>query len=330
MNIFGHCFRISLFGESHGAQMGVVVDGCPAGMPLSPSDFSHDLQRRQGGSAGATARVEADIPHLVSGVCNGHTTGAPVAVVFENRDTRAGDYTAFRDTPRPGHADFTATKKWRGFNDGRGGGHLSGRLTVLLVAAGVIAKKIVAPVVIEAEIEEVGGQRAIAEAVAQAVAAGDSVGGIIRCTATRAPVGWGEPFFHSVESQISRLVFAVPGINGIAFGDGFAASQRRGSERNDRFVAADGATATNNAGGINGGITNGNDLRFCVSVKPPASIARPQQTLNMATGQMTGLHISGRHDACFALRLPVVIEAVTAIALADLKQWAALTVINNG
>jgi chorismate synthase len=320
MNSFGHLFRISLFGESHGAQMGVVVDGCPAGLPLAPADFLHDLQRRQSGARGTTARTEADIPHLSGGVYDGHTTGAPLAILFDNHDTRPGDYATFRDTPRPGHADFVAAKKWNGFNDPRGGGHLSGRLTVLLVAAGVVAKKILAPVVITAELEEAGGQPAIAEAVDNALAAGDSVGGIIRCTAQRVPVGWGEPFFHSVESQISRLAFAIPGVNGIEFGDGFAASQRRGSARNDRFVAADGATATNNAGGVNGGITNGNDLYFRVSVKPAASIARPQQTLNMATGQMTDLLIPGRHDACFALRLPVVVEAITAIALADLMK----------
>lgn len=319
MNYFGHYFRISLFGESHGAQMGVVVDGCPPGLPLLPDDFTHDLQRRQSGSRGATARVETDVPRLASGLYNGHTTGAPIAVLFENRDTCAADYAAFRDIPRPGHADFTATKKWRGFNDLRGGGHLSGRLTVLLVAAGVIAKKILAPVVIKAILEEAGGHRTTSEAIDRAIAAGDSIGGIIRCTAQPMPVGWGEPFFHSVESQISRLVFAIPGVNGIEFGDGFAASQRPGSARNDRFVAADGTTATNNAGGVNGGITNGNDLYFRVAVKPPASIAQPQQTLNMTTGQMTDLVIAGRHDVCFALRLPVVVEAVTAIALADLK-----------
>jgi chorismate synthase len=300
--------------------MGVIVDGCPPGLPLLPDDFMHDLQRRQSGNRGATARTETDVPCLASGLYNGHTTGAPIAILFENHDTCAADYAAFRDIPRPGHADFTATKKWKGFNDLRGGGHLSGRLTVLLVAAGVIAKKILAPVVIQAQLEEAGGQQTIAEAIDRAIAADDSIGGIIRCTAQQMPVGWGEPFFHSVESQISRLIFAIPGVNGIEFGDGFAASQRLGSARNDRFVATDGTTATNNAGGVNGGITNGNDLVFRVAVKPPASIAQPQQTLNITTGQMTDLVIAGRHDVCFALRLPVVVEAVTAIALADLKR----------
>jgi chorismate synthase len=302
--------------------MGVIVDGCPAGLPLSTDDFLHDLHRRQSGFRGTTARAEADIPHLSGGVYNGHTTGAPVAILFDNDDTRADDYAAFRDTPRPGHADFTATRKWNGFNDLRGGGHLSGRLTVLLVAAGVVAKKILTPVVITAELEEAGGQITIADAIDQAIAAGDSIGGIIRCTARRMPIGWGEPFFHSVESHISRLAFAIPGVNGIEFGDGFAATQRRGSTRNDCFVAADGTTTTNNAGGINGGITSGNDLYFRISVKPAASIARPQRSLNMTTGQMTDLLIPGRHDACFALRLPVVVEAITAIALADFGHFS--------
>ncbi|MDR0729802.1 MAG: chorismate synthase [Prevotellaceae bacterium] len=320
MNSFGHLFRISLFGESHGERMGVIIDGCPAGLPLAPADFLHDLQRRQSGFRGATTRVEANIPHLCAGLYNGHTTGAPLAILFDNRDTRPDDYAAFRDTPRPGHADFTATRKWNGFNDLRGGGHLSGRLTVLLVAAGVVAKKILTPVVITAELEEAGGQATVADAIDHAIAAGDSIGGIIRCTARQVPAGWGEPFFHPVESQISRLAFAIPGVNGIEFGDGFAAARRRGSTRNDRFIATDGTTATNNAGGINGGITSGNDLYFRVSVKPAASIARPQQTLNMTTGQMTDLLIPGRHDVCFALRLPVVVEAITAIALADFGQ----------
>jgi chorismate synthase len=317
MNTFGYSFRISIFGESHGRFIGVTVDGCPAGIALSVDDFKLDLQRRRSGARGTTARNETDTPQLVSGVYSGYTTGAPVTLLFENNDTRSNDYQAFRAVPRPGHADFTATKKWNGFNDLRGGGHLSGRLTVAMVAAGVIAKKRIAPVVVAAELTEAGGEANIAEAVGKAVEAGDSIGGVVACRAKNLPAGWGEPFFNSVESLIGHLIFSIPGVNGIAFGLGFDATKMRGSEHNSPFVAPDGTTATNPTGGINGGMTNGNELFFRISVKPTASIAQPQRTMNMATGEMTDLAIAGRHDACFALRLPVVVEAATAIALAN-------------
>lgn len=318
MNTFGQCFRVSIFGESHGEVIGVAVDGCPAGIAICPADFMHDLQRRQSGAKGTTARREADVPRIVSGVYQGYSTGAPVAILFENNDTRSGDYELFRSVPRPGHADFAATKKWGGFNDLRGSGHLSGRLTVALVAAGVIAKKLIAPATVEAELTEAGGQANIAEAVEKAVAAGDSIGGIITCSVRNAPAGWGEPFFNSVESLISHLVFSIPGVNAIAFGTGFEAARMHGSEHNDAFISPEGQTATNHVGGINGGITNGNEIFFRVSVKPTSSIAKPQHTLNMTTGEITELVIRGRHDACFALRLPVIVEAATAIALAEL------------
>ncbi|MDR2358927.1 MAG: chorismate synthase [Prevotellaceae bacterium] len=320
MNTFGQFFRISIFGESHGALAGVLVDGCPAGVALAADDFTSDLQRRRGGAKGTTARREADVPKIASGVYDGFTTGAPIAVLFDNGDVRPADYERFRHTPRPGHADFTTSKKWNDFNDLRGSGHFSGRLTVALVAAGVIAKKLIAPAAVTAELAEAGGSPHIAAAVEKAVAENNSIGGIVTCSAKNIPVGWGSPFFNSVESLLSHLIFSIPGIKAIEFGDGFKAARLCGSEHNDAFISAAGITQTNHAGGVNGGITNGNELYFRVAVKPTSSIARPQTTFNLQTGQMETFSVHGRHDACIALRVPVIVEAATAIVLADLAQ----------
>jgi len=317
MNSFGKAFRINVFGESHGSSVGVLIDGCPAGLPLVFSDFESDFSRRRSGAKGTTPRVEADLPRIMSGVFNDHTTGAPITILFENTNTRSRDYAALRDTPRPGHADFVAMKKFGGFEDYRGGGHFSGRLTLALVAAGVVAKKLIQPLQVHAGILEVGGNTNIEEAIDKAVEKGDSLGGIIFCTATNIPVGLGEPFFDSVESVLSHIVFAIPAIKGIEFGSGFAAARMWGSEHNDKLVSVDGKTSTNYAGGINGGITNGNDLVFRVAVKPTSSTHQKQNTINVKTGEMTELEIEGRHDTCIALRVPVVVEAATAVVLAD-------------
>ncbi len=319
MNNFGKLFRISIFGESHGKSIGITVDGCPAGIPLTEEDFTHDLSRRKSGAKGTTPRNEEDLPDIISGTFNGFTTGAPITILFRNTNTRSGDYANLQASPRPGHADFVANAKFKGFQDFRGGGHFSGRLTLALVAAGVVAKKIVAPAEIKARLKQAGGNSNIEEAIEQALANQDSIGGIVECTATNLPVGWGEPFFDSVESVISHMVFAIPAIKGIEFGRGFAAAQMFGSQHNDSIINAQGKTATNNAGGINGGITNGNDLVFRVAVKPTSSIGKSQQTLNSISGKVENLTIEGRHDACIALRVPVVLEAATAIALADLS-----------
>jgi len=318
MNSFGRLFRISVFGESHGTSVGMTLDGCPAGLPLTFADFEADFSRRRSGAKGTTPRKEADIPRIMSGVFNDHSTGAPVTVIFENTNTQSRDYAALRDTPRPGHADFVAMKKFGGFEDYRGGGHFSGRLTLTLVAAGVIAKKIIAPVKVNANVIEVGGNRDIEAAIDQAVEKRDSLGGIVECTVSHVPIGLGEPFFDSVESQLGHILFAIPAIKGVEFGSGFAAARMWGSEHNDRIISKDGATATNHAGGINGGITNGNDLLFRVAVKPTSSTHQKQNTLNIKTGEMVDLEIEGRHDTCIALRVPVVVEAATAIVLADL------------
>jgi chorismate synthase len=318
MNSFGRIFRISIFGESHGVNVGVVIDGCPSGISLTTDDFMTDLARRKSGAKGTTPRIEADLPKIVSGVFNDHTTGAPITIMFENTNTRSGDYSTFKETPRPGHADFVASKKYKGFEDYRGGGHFSARVTLGLVAAGVVAKKIVSPVSVEAKLVEAGGMKDVEKAIDMAIADKDTIGGIIECRATNLPIGWGEPYFDSVESMIAHMIFAVPATRGIEFGTGFEAASMRGSEHNDWFVDANGNTRTNHAGGINGGITNGNEIVFRVAIKPTSSTSKTQQTFNFKTNEVTDFVVPGRHDTCVALRAPVVIEAVTAIVLADL------------
>ncbi|HPF02877.1 MAG TPA: chorismate synthase [Bacteroidales bacterium] len=318
MNTFGQIFRVSVFGESHGPAIGVVIDGCPAGIPLRPEDFSADLSRRQSGSRGTTKRKEADLPEFLSGIYREHTTGAPLTIITRNSDRISSDYNDFIKIPRPGHADMTAAKKYSGFADMRGSGHFSGRITWGLVAAGVIARKIAGETVISARIVSVAGSEDIEGAVEKAVASGDSVGGIIECRVKKLPAGLGEPFFNSFESVVSHLVFAIPAIKGIEFGAGFSAASMRGSEHNDPIINEQGVTLTNNAGGINGGITNGNDVVFRVAVKPTSSTGVEQKSYNLETGKIEPFTIAGRHDTCIALRMPVIIEAVTAIGIADL------------
>lgn len=318
MNSFGRLFRVTIFGESHGASVGINIDGCPAGIALSEADLMEDLARRKSGAKGTTPRSEEDMPEIISGVFNGHTTGAPITIIFRNTNTISKDYSNLVTSPRPGHADYVAQEKYKGFQDYRGGGHFSGRITLGLVAAGAIAKKVLENVSISAKLLSVGGRTDIDAVIDEVVEAHDSVGGVVECRATGLPVGWGEPFFDSVESTISHIVFAIPAIKGIEFGSGFAAATMRGSKHNDSIIAPDGKTVSNHAGGINGGISNGNELVFRVGIKPTSSIGVAQQTLNRETGQVEELVIKGRHDACIALRVPVVLEAATAIALADL------------
>ncbi len=343
MNTFGSKFRVSIFGESHGPRIGVTVDGVLPGLPLCEADFEKDLSRRKAGALGTTPRLESDLPEIVSGVYEGRTTGAPLTILFKNENTRSQDYEQFRKNPRPGQADFTANLKFGGFNDPRGGGHFSGRLTLGLVAAGVIAKKMLYFAKFQAQLIEVGGLKdasAWPDALKAAQAERDSLGGVVECVVDGLPIGLGEPFWDSVESVVAHAVFAIPGVRGIEFGDGFAAARMKGSEHNDPFPEhhcdchseqsschserseespecghGEGhpccgrhkhvqPPVTNHAGGVNGGITNGNPLVFRVAFKPTSSIAKAG--------------IPGRHDTCFALRTPVIVEAVAAIVLADL------------
>jgi chorismate synthase len=318
MNTFGNIFRVSVFGESHGPAVGVTIDGCPSGIPLTVEDLIADLERRRSGRPGTTPRTEADLPEIISGIYKGMTTGSPVTIISRNRNTDSSSYENTINIPRPGHADFTANVKYSGFSDLRGGGHFSGRVTWGLVAAGVIAKKIIQPASITAVLSEAGGLSDIEKAVSEAVKSGDSIGGIIECRADNLPKGIGEPFFYSVESAISHLIFSIPAIKGIEFGAGFLAAKMKGSEHNDPFSDITGKTVSNNAGGINGGITNGNELVLRVVVKPTSSTGVEQYTFDFAKKEMTTLKVEGRHDTCIALRIPVIVEAAVSIALADL------------
>lgn len=328
MNGFGRIFRVNIFGESHGASAGVNIDGCPAGLPLAVEDFLADIERRKGGTQkGTTPRKEDDLPIFKSGVFNGKTTGAPMTILFENNNTRSGDYEKQRAVPRPGHADFVAHHKFGGHEDFRGGGHFSGRLTVCLVAVGVIAKKILREAVktewknkiaVAANILEIGGETDLEKGLQKAIDQKDSVGGIVECRVNGLPIGLGEPFFDSAESLISHAAFAIPAIRGVEFGTGFAAAKMFGVDHNDPIADATGKTTTNHAGGIVGGITNGNELVFRVAVKPTSSTPKEQQTLNWETGAVETFSVKGRHDLCIALRVPVVLEAVAAMVLTDL------------
>jgi chorismate synthase len=318
MNTFGRLLRVSIFGESHGSGLGVTLDGVPAGLPIKFMDFAEDLGRRRAGAKGTTPRKEADLPKLLTGIFNDHSTGAPITIMFENTNVRSQDYEKYREMPRPGHADFVASKKFGGFEDYRGGGHFSARLTTGLVAAGVIAKKLIQPIRTEAKLVEAGGISDIQAAIERAVEEQDSIGGIIECLTTGMPAGLGEPFFDSLESLLAHIMFSIPAVKGIEFGSGFQAARMKGSEHNDKILFMDGKTETNHAGGINGGISNGNPLVFRIAVKPTSSISLAQQTLNIKSGKVEILKIEGRHDLCVALRAPVIVEAATALVLADL------------
>ena len=336
MNSYGRKFRLSVFGESHGTMVGVTMDGVPAGMPLKESDFSMDLKRRKSGGIGTTLRREDDTPLIVSGVYHNTTTGAPLTIVFRNQNTNLSDYEKIKEWPRPGHADFVAMKKFCGFNDIRGGGHFSGRMTLCLVAAGVVAKKMLATgnfeeskpvkttkkhaISISAKLTAIGGEaddKKWETLIKEAIKEGDSLGGLIECTCSNVPIGLGEPFFDSLESQISHLIFSIPATRGIEFGDGFKAAEMKGSQHNDCIIDKNGKTKTNGAGGINGGISNGNPIVFKVAIKPTSSICKYQKSFDFVTGKVEEYSIRGRHDCCIALRCPVIIEAAAAIALVN-------------
>ena len=319
MNSFGRIFRISVFGESHGECVGITIDGCPAGLSLSPEDLAADLERRKGGKQkGTTPRQEEDFPIFKSGVFNGKTTGFPITILFENKNIRSEDYAKQRSIPRPGHADWVAHQKFGGFEDYRGGGHFSARMTAGIVAAGAIAKKLMTGIGIYAEVIEIGGEKDSEKGLQKAIDAKDSVGGIVECKVNGLPVGLGEPWIDSVESVLAHFLFAIPAVKGVEFGAGFAAAKMFGSEHNDAIMEMSGKTKTNHAGGIVGGITNGNELVFRLAIKPTSSTPKEQESLNWDTEQVEKFSIKGRHDLCVALRAPVIVEAVTALVLCDL------------
>ena len=350
---FGNLLKISVFGQSHGRAIGVVVDGLPAGEFIDLDELNEFLARRKPGKSPlSTTRKESDAPLFLSGLENGVTCGAPLCAVIENSDQHSSDYDALRDKPRPGHADYTAYVKWGGHADMRGGGHFSGRLTAPLCIAGGIAKQILARrgVFVGARLKEVAGipdapfplrpsaelfQEVAAKAfpvlddgagerMRAAILAAredlDSVGGIVECAATGLPAGLGDPMFDGVENRLAAALFGIPAVKGLEFGAGFDAARLRGSENNDPFVLDHGAVAaeSNRAGGILGGITTGMPLLLRAAFKPTPSIARPQRTVRLSTMEETDLEIRGRHDPCIAHRAVPVVEAVTAAVLLDL------------
>ncbi len=349
-NSIGKEFTVTTFGESHGKVVGVVVDGCPAGLPLAEADFQEELDRRIPAEPNiVSARVEKDTAKILSGVFNGFTTGAPIAVTVENKETKSSDYEAIKDLPRPGHADYTARVKYGGFNDYRGGGRFSGRVTVALIMGGTVAKKLLGRYDVDvlaytlaigkvrtdkkftpAEIRknryaaatrcpDLACAEKMEEAIVAAKAEGDSVGGIVECIALNMPVGVGQPLFDALDADLAKAVFTVPAVKGVEFGAGFGATELRGSENNDSLMLKNGkvVSETDNAGGILGGLTSGMPIMIRVAIKPTPSIAREQKTINMSSMEAAALSVKGRHDPCVVPKAVPAIESAVAITLAD-------------
>ena len=347
---YGENLKLSIFGQSHGAAIGMTLDGIPAGLPVDTDALQIFLNRRAPGQNDwSTPRKEADRPEFLSGILDGFTCGAPIAAAIYNKNTRSGDYANLKDCPRPGHADLTAQIKYGGFQDAAGGGHFSGRLTAPLCIAGGLCKQWLECMGIQifAHIAAISGisdtpfdplapdadliqpefpvinqdagarMRAV---ISAAKSDGDSVGGIVECAVTGLPAGVGEPMFGGAESRIAQIVYGVPAVKGVEFGAGFAAAKLRGSQNNDDYVMTDGQirTATNNSGGILGGITTGMPLIFRAALKPTPSISRPQQSVSLSSGKMQELVVKGRHDPCIVPRAVPVIEAAAAIAIFDM------------
>ncbi len=349
-NSIGKEFVVTTFGESHGSVIGVIVDGCPAGLPLVEADFQEELDRRIPAETKiVSARIEKDIAKIFSGVFNGLTTGAPITLMVENKDVKSGDYEEIKDLPRPGQADYPARIKYGGFNDYRGGGRFSGRITVALIMAGTIAKKLLGRYNIDvlaytlaigdiksekhfssAEIRKNRDAAAtrcpdlicadkMEQAIVEAKKEGDSLGGIVECVAVNMPVGIGEPLFDTLDGDLAKVLFAVPAVKGVEFGIGFASANLRGSENNDAYKSSNGkvTTLTENAGGILGGLSSGMPILIRVAIKPTPSIAKEQKTVNVCTLENAALSVKGRHDPCIVPKAVPAIEAAVAITLAD-------------
>ena len=323
---YGKKLKISIFGQSHSPAIGVSMDGLPAGIKLEMDELRAFLRRRSPGQSDlTTARAEDDVPEVLSGLVNGLTCGAPLAVVIRNTDARSGDYRDQRDIPRPSHADYTAHVKFGGYQDVAGGGHFSGRLTAPLCVAGGVCLQILGGlgIAVDAYMVQVGKVRGTYDEMKSEILVakeqGDSVGGIVECIADGLPAGLGDPMFDGIENRIAGIVFGIPGVKGVEFGSGFEGSTRRGSENNDFFLM-DGdevKTSTNNSGGILGGITNGMPVVFRVALKPTPSIGLRQNSVSLSRGENVVLNVKGRHDPCIALRAVPCVEAAAAIALYD-------------
>jgi chorismate synthase len=347
---FGRDFRFTVFGESHGEYVGVLIDGCPAGTAISEGEVQRELERRRPGKGGASARKEEDQVRLISGIFNGRANGGPIVAIIANKDVDSLWYARNRSIPRPGHADYTARIKYAGFNDWRGGGFFSGRMTAGIVVAGALAKKLLVAkgVRVMAHLVQMGGVRAggdvtdkdieelaarspvwcassegserMAAELKKIAAMGDSLGGVVECRVLGVPAGVGEPLFDSAESVISHGLFSIPAVKGLEFGGGFGLSGMKGSEANDEFCIKDGAISakTNNCGGILGGITDGMPLRIRVAFKPTPSIGRAQKSVDLSKMEEVEVRIEGRHDPCVAVRAVPVVEAMVAACIADL------------
>jgi chorismate synthase len=349
-NSIGKEFVVTCFGESHGRCVGVVVDGCPAGLPLSERDIQRELDKRIPPQLEiVSARREKDVVEILSGIFNGFTTGAPICTLVWNKDFIPDEYDSMKDTPRPGHADYPVQIKYGTFNDYRGGGRFSGRITVAFIMAGAIAKKLLALFHIEAlaytveignvklrnglAIEEIRrntyktsvrcpdmtSAKEMEEAILKAKSEGDSVGGVVECTALNVPAGVGEPLFDSLDADMAKMLFDVPAVKGVEFGAGFKAARLRGSENNDSFAIRGGkiAALTNNAGGVLGGLSSGTPIVVRTAIKPTPSISKEQKTVNLSKMEETTIQVKGRHDPCIVPKAVPVIESSVAIVLAD-------------
>ena len=353
-SILGESFVLTVFGESHGPTIGSVITGCPAGLPITSNEIQKELDLRKPGiSKVTTQRKEQDRVEILSGINNDFTTGSPICMIIHNKDTRPKDYANIVKTPRPGHSDFTAWKKYGGYNDLRGGGHFSARLTACFVMGGAVAKKLLKQnfkIDIIAYVKEIGKikllddnslnnfknakkfrysndvrcpdqkiAKKMSNAIVKARKDGDSLGGIIECQIINIPVGFGDPIFSALDSELSRAMFSIPAVKGVEFGAGFEATKLLGSENNDQFVLRKNQikTKTNNSGGILGGISNGMPIEFRLAFKPPSSISKPQSSFNFKTKKSTKLKVQGRHDPCVLPRAVPIVENVAALVLAD-------------
>lgn len=349
-NSMGHTFRITSFGESHGRCVGVVVDGCPAGLAIRPAQIQMELDRRRPGQSDITTRrLEEDRVEVLSGVFNGFTTGAPICILVWNRDRDSSGYEERRRTPRPGHADWTAHVRYGGFNDYRGGGRFSGRITAGFVMAGAVAKRLLAETLdmeVLAHSKEIGGITApdisvdeirtnvegnsvrcghpetaerMVERIKEVASEGDSVGGVVECIALNLPAGVGEPVCSTLEGEIARALYAIPAVKAVEFGLGRGFASLKGSESNDAFTVKDGklTTETNHSGGILGGLSNGMPIACAVTIKPTPSIGKRQETVDISKMEETKIEIGGRHDPCIVPRAVPVVEAMVAAVLAD-------------
>ena len=350
-NSIGKAFSVTCFGESHGPAVGVIIDGCPAGLQLNADDIQRLLaQRIPVEKEVVSSRREPDVVEIFSGTFQDLTTGAPITLHIKNQDTRSADYDKMKDTVRPGHADYPAKVKYGGFSDYRGGGRLSGRMTAAFVAAGAVAKKLLTTFGVEVisythsigglhsekspsdnDVRELTYQNSMRcpdltladrmrDAVMQAKAEGDSLGGIVECRVNNLPVGVGEPLFDSIDAEIAKIIFGIPAVKGIEFGAGFESSKLKGSENNDQFILREGkiVTVTNNSGGVLGGMSTGMPLVFRTAFKPPSSIAKEQKTVNVSKMEESVIEVRGRHDPCVVPKAVPVVRAMVSICIADL------------